>query len=743
MQYDTIPRKKIGERGDYVAEELYTWIPFYTELADKLLPYKDNRGALIAKLQAAYESIDMKFPKLDDDGAPADIDPFTIFGLFNKGISNSNRRKIITALADAFGTNAELPRDFAGTPLLNNLNATFYAFVGDSRRDDHDIDNLWDVFETELALAAKDNQENRNAFAAAFDKTVGQFGLGWKLTMGLYWARPLTFINLDSRNRWFMGDAAKTGPSIASIVPKEKDTPIHDGAYYLAVCDAIRAELNSVDCPYNDFPSLSNAAFTESERVNKERKAAAKAAEQEEEENALGDAGVEIVHYWLYAPGEGASMWEDFYSRGVMGLGWHELGDLREYSTKEDMRLALQQMRGSETSQKNSAHAVWQFAHDIKPGDIVFVKRGRTEILGRGVVVGDYAYDADAGHYPNLREVKWTHKGHWIHDDQFAMKTLTDVTDYTDFVEKVNGYFEEDTEEVIADAPSSDLPYDREQFLSEAYMDEKTYDTLVGVLRSKKNIILQGAPGVGKTFVAKRLAYSMMGVKDRNRVMMVQFHQSYSYEDFIEGFRPSASGFDLVRGSFYTFCKKAQDDTDNDYFFIIDEINRGNLSKIFGELFMLIENDKRGPKNTLQLLYSREHFHVPSNVHLIGMMNTADRSLAMLDYALRRRFAFFDLRPGFESEGFTAYRNSLGNAKLNNLLACTVKLNAAISEDDTLGEGFCVGHSYFCGMRAEDVTDAKLSAIVEYELVPMLREYWFDDPMKVREWTDALRKSIK
>lgn len=119
-------------------------------------------------------------------------------------------------------------------------------------------------------------------------------------------------------------------------------------------------------------------------------------------------------------------MWEDFYTRGVMGLGWHELGDLREYSTKEDMRLALQQIRGNETSQKNSAHAVWQFTHDIKPGDIVFVKRGRTEILGRGVVVGGYAYDADAGHYPNLREVKWTHKGHWTHDDQFAMKTLTD-----------------------------------------------------------------------------------------------------------------------------------------------------------------------------------------------------------------------------------------------------------------------------------------------------------------------------
>ena len=264
----------------------------------------------------------------------------------------------------------------------------------------------------------------------------------------------------------------------------------------------------------------------------------------------------------------------------------------------------------------------------------------------------------------------------------------------------------------------------------------------MNVLRSKKNVILQGAPGVGKTFVAKRLAYSMMGAKDVDRVMMVQFHQSYSYEDFIEGFRPSAAGFELTKGAFYSFCKKAAEDEDNDYFFVIDEINRGNLSKIFGELFMLIENDKRGPKNKLQLLYSRELFYVPSNVYLIGMMNTADRSLAMLDYALRRRFAFVDLRPGFGSDGFAEYRDGLSSPKFNELVSCVVRLNAAIADDDSLGEGFCIGHSYFCGIRVEDVTDAALSAIVEFELVPLLREYWFDEPSKVREWADALRRAI-
>ena len=235
--------------------------------------------------------------------------------------------------------------------------------------------------------------------------------------------------------------------------------------------------------------------------------------------------------------------------------------------------------------------------------------------------------------------------------------------------------------------------YTKEDFLSEVFMPEEEYEKLSGILRIKKNIILQGAPGVGKTFAAKRIAFSMMGVKDVERVMMVQFHQSYSYEDFIMGFRPSTDGFELKRGAFYNFCKKAEIDGDNDYFFIIDEINRGNLSKIFGELFMLIENDKRGV--SLQLLYSDEKFSVPKNIYIIGMMNTADRSLAMLDYALRRRFAFFEIKPGFTTDGFREYRMSLENEKFDKLIACVESLNNVISNDESLGDGFCIGHSYF------------------------------------------------
>ena len=211
-----------------------------------------------------------------------------------------------------------------------------------------------------------------------------------------------------------------------------------------------------------------------------------------------------------------------------------------------------------------------------------------------------------------------------------------------------------------------------------------------------------------------------------------------SYEDFIMGYRPTENGFERKAGAFYNFCKKAQDDSENDYFFIIDEINRGNLSKIFGELFMLIENDKRGIG--LQLLYSNEKFSVPKNLYIIGMMNTADRSLAMLDYALRRRFAFYRMLPGFETKGFRDYQENLGSLKFDRLIATIQTLNEAVSADESLGEGFCIGHSYFCNLK--EATDQTLSEIIEFEIIPLLEEYWFDEPTKVKNWVSNLRSAI-
>ncbi len=277
--------------------------------------------------------------------------------------------------------------------------------------------------------------------------------------------------------------------------------------------------------------------------------------------------------------------------------------------------------------------------------------------------------------------------------------------------------------------------YTKSDFLDEVYMTEKRYENLVAVLRNKKNIILQGAPGVGKTFAAKRLAWSMMGEKDDSRIEFVQFHQNYSYEDFMMGYKPVEDGFELKYGIFYRFCQRAANQPDKEFFFIIDEINRGNMSKIFGELLMLIEKDYRGTKATLA--YNGLSFSVPKNLYIIGMMNTADRSLAMIDYALRRRFSFFEVEPGFDSEGFIHYQNGLNNETLNELINKVKDLNREITLDKSLGKGFCIGHSYFCG---RDVcTEEWLHSIVDYDILPMLSEYWFDDTNKLQRWENILQ----
>lgn len=279
--------------------------------------------------------------------------------------------------------------------------------------------------------------------------------------------------------------------------------------------------------------------------------------------------------------------------------------------------------------------------------------------------------------------------------------------------------------------------YSKADFLSKVYMDEERYNVLEALLRSKMNVILQGAPGVGKTFTAKKLAYAMMGEVDDSRIEMVQFHQNYSYEDFIMGYRPYGADFKLTDGIFYRFCQTAANHPDKEYFFIIDEINRGNMSKIFGELLMLIEKDYRGTKATLA--YNGLPFSVPENLYIIGMMNTADRSLAMIDYALRRRFSFFEIEPGFNSEGFNNYQKAFANETFDALIDQIKNLNKEITEDKALGRGFQIGHSYFCGREQAGCTDEWMRSVVEFDILPMLSEYWFDEPTKLQRWEKNLR----
>lgn len=562
------------------------WIDFYTELATKLLLFKEDRITLIQKIRNVYLSMNRKMPKLGYHEEIIDLDPFTIFGLFNKNRRNVRRIMILNSIGKEFELDSKIPNNLDGIPILHsNQKVNFYDVKSDHVKED--INTLWAFFEAALLLADSNTEINREKFSILYNKIQEWRGIKWNMISGLYWIRPYFYINLDPINIQYIKNIEQKEniPKEWIEIIKKSSYKIRDAKEYLKIRDTCQAILDTGNYPYKSFPELSYYALTDLEQES-----------QLEQENQK-----ELEHTIV--------------------------GEINNTTIKEKMK-----------------------------------------------------------------RVK-------------------------------------------------ELPYTAENFLEEVYMDRKQYDILTAIIRRKKNVILQGSPGVGKTFLAKRLAYSMMGKKDDRKVHMIQFHQGYSYEDFIMGFRPCMAGFELKKGVFYHFCKQAESDKSHEYFFLIDEINRGNLSKIFGELFMLIEDDKRG--TSLQLLYSEELFSIPENVYIIGMMNTADRSLAMLDYALRRRFAFFEIKPAFESEGFQKYQASLENEKLNQLIDCVKNLNNVISEDESLGSGFCIGHSYFCNLRKEDNNDQVLSSIVEFELIPLLQEYWFDESLKVKNWSDRLRKIIR
>lgn len=816
----------------------FAWTPFYMEFADKLLQYKNNRPELLDLIKDVFENLGMRYPFMDNGKPIDDICPFTVFGCFNKGITNENRIALMDGIGSRLGVKASVPTEFDGIPVLNNMKAWFFGYKAERKADD--ISNLWDVFEAGINYADNPSEVSKIAFNACYDIVRKQLGIKWNLTMGLYWIRPFSYLNLDERNRSYLTREGNTYFANLSKTSNLKQFP--SAKTYLDLIAVCKDIFEKNDSPHHSFPELSHAAWMTSSEDQKKRPAASflkwfaplinalrelggsatpeQARKQiitdlnlsdeiinetrgktaikkfdnevafarnylvyegyidksvrgvwtltekghtepisdeiageiflkwadfhkerrENEQDSLPNRNKNEKRYWIYAPGNNSSKWGEFYSQEIMGIEWDEMGDLRQYSSKDAMKAKMKELYGGDYSYMNSALATWQFANELQAGDIVYAKKGLYKVIGRGVVESEYIFDAGRDGYKHIHKINWTHNGEWEHPGQAVLKTLTDITSYTDYVQKLEALFiDDDTIDDIEEEKEVVYnPYTEDDFLSEVFMDEESYNTLVNLLKAKKNIILQGAPGVGKTFTAKRLAYSIMGEIDTSRVMMVQFHQSYSYEDFIMGFRPSKDGFELTAGPFYQFCKIAQDDDERDYFFIIDEINRGNLSKIFGELLMLIEKEKRGEK--LRLLYANELFSVPKNVYIIGMMNTADRSLAMIDYALRRRFAFFELEPAFDSDGFKANMLEANHPKFNVLIEQIQALNEFISKDESLGDGFRIGHSYFC--TDDEITDDWLTTVITYELLPLLREYWFDEQSKIEQWTKKLRGAL-
>ena len=401
--------KKIVE-SEWKDKSYYLWVEFYSAFATKLLDYAKDRKTLISRLQDVYKAVDLKFPKVDSSEAIADIDPFTVFGLFNKGITDVNRVAILNEIAKEFSISAPVPDTFDGIPVLNNLNATFYRFVGDPDRGEHDIDNLWNVFSAALTYADNSSGANREVLISAYDAVKDLKGNRWKLTMGLYWARPMQYVNLDSRNRWFIENPENMPAGCIALIKGLSTLP--SGADYLYICESFAQALTNGKYQYKNFPELSYYAWKVSEEVNKENRDAAASTKRGTKGAAIADENVDGVHYWIYAPGDNACKWEEFYKEGVIAIGWGAVGDLSSFSSKDEMKTKMRECYGAEYSYKNAAHATWQFAHEMKPGDIVFVKKGMHQILGRGVVSSDYYYQTGRpDDFNNLRKINWTDKG--------------------------------------------------------------------------------------------------------------------------------------------------------------------------------------------------------------------------------------------------------------------------------------------------------------------------------------------
>jgi 5-methylcytosine-specific restriction protein B len=801
-------------------KEKFTWVPFFNELFHVVCE-KYNKNTLVDLL---YKVFDDK--KVLQENKIFEFDPLSFIAEFNINKNNSDRIEYCNKVKEILNLKSETPTDFRGIPTFNNQNAWFF---GNKRENIDDIGTLWN-FSVEIHKTVEIREDLFNLVL-----NIPNVGVT-KISQFIFIIFPQKYYPMDKRTLSLFPNFAK------------KET--------FDCFKEFQKEIKENEKFKNMKPyELSDYAYQQNKQIN----------------------GTTQKQYWIYAPGEHADRWEEYYNKNIMGIGWGFVGNIKKFDNRKEIDSKLKDniQNSKSESHNNISKCLWDFANEMKVGDVVFVKKGVVSIIGRGIVTGNYVYDDTIKDgFKHIRSIEWTHKCEYEckkEDKLLNKKTLTNITKHTESIEKLEKIFNDKqvsvnywflnanpnywkvedkkigeehsytlynefgnkrrifqnfldakpedniiiyesrpTQKIVAlgkitkkddeklyfkktedlinpieystiknskelenmeylknpqgslfkltpeeysfliDLIREDNPiitpdntvikYTDEDFLKEVYISQKQYEELTTILKTKNNLIIQGVPGVGKTFSVERLVYSIMGKKDDSHKKLIQFHQNYSYEDFVMGYKPNEEGFKLEYGVFYEFCKLARNNPTEPYFFIIDEINRGNLSKIFGELLMLIEKDYRGEK--IPLSYDKQPFDVPKNLYIIGLMNTADRSLAMIDYALRRRFSFFTLEPAFNSDGFEKYQDNLNNNLFNRLIKCIKEINTIISEDDSLGKDFCIGHSYFCNYNNEDnkCTEEKLKLVVNYEIKPMLKEYWFDNDSNYKKCCEKLDK---
>lgn len=571
-------RERFGDVA--VDKQRFNWTRFYEAVADKLLAFRENRPTLVAGIHDIAGRVD-GLSNLQDQfadgtsGPLKDICPFTTIGIFNRGITDANRKTIAAELAKLLEVEEPVPESFEGIPVLNNQRSWFFG--SENKRQPNDIDTLWEIFAEAIRFAESEDAESRSVFIKAYDDATQKFGVGWNLTMGLYWIRPWNYPTLDSQSQRYIDK--KLGIQIGLNGPKGRC----NANDYLTVLETIEARFQEEAYPVHSFPELSLAAYL------------------------YKDTGI--------TP--------------------------QPDSTDQDVQ-------GDDD--------------DLEPEDEV---------------------------------------------------TAPPIEPYS-------------VDDILADG---------------CFIKRVQLEKLLERLRTKKNMILQGPPGTGKTWLAKRLAFALIGQRNDSKVRAVQFHPNLSYEDFVRGWRPSGDGkLSLVDGPFMEMIKAASKEPTVRHVVVIEEINRGNPAQIFGEMLTLLEADKRTPTEALELCYRRsdgERVFIPDNLYVIGTMNIADRSLALVDLALRRRFAFIDLEPklGKTWHDWVHGQCGIDSEILSEIEKRILALNEEITADTTLGRQFRIGHSYVTPPFGIPITDARewYKQVVETEIGPLLDEYWFDALDKARK----------
>lgn len=529
----------------------------------------------------------------------------------------------------------------------------------------------------------------------------------------------------------------------------------------------------------------------------------------------------EEPNYWVYSPGEGAKYWEEFTQKNIIAIGWDYLGDLRKFTTQEQITQKLKEYYQDTSSHKNDATACFEFVNILKEDDFVFVKQGLKNLIGYGKVTSEYRYDLQRNEYRNIRSVTWLKKGNWSLPDgeKLVLKTLTNITKYKGYPEKLLKIMEiggeqemnetrEPLNKIFYGPPGTGKTYElqskimpkftkatqdgKQEYLNELADKLSWFEAITIImlelktakvtdiyqsqlLQTKAKLLNSNNPrqtiwGQLQLHTKKecqnvqytKRSEPLIFEKDNNsrwtidvevakeelldvyeqytkymnfrdtglenskvkNYVFTTFHQSFSYEDFVEGIKPKVneSGdviYDTVDGIFKKISLKAKNDPNNNYAIFIDEINRGNIASIFGELITLIEEDKRlGNINALEVMlpYSREIFGIPNNLYIYGTMNTADKSVESLDSALRRRFVFHEIKPD------PTLLKTVEGINLRILLE-TINHRITLLKD----KDHQIGHSYFLGVNSIE----SLQCIFKQNIIPQLEEYFYGDYKKI------------